>query len=120
MEIYKEFKVEAAHRLTGVCDGHPCRVLHGHTYTIVIHISGPVDTQTGMVLDFGELKKHAAPVIAQLDHHCLNDIPGLENPTSENLLRWLWRRLKPALPGLAKLVVQKTPTCGAIYCGEDE
>lgn len=118
MEIYKEFKVEAAHRLTGVGAGHPCGKLHGHTYTVLIHIAGPVDPVTGMVLDFSELKKHVAPVIDELDHHCLNDIPGLDNPTSENLVRWLWRRIKPKLPGLAKIVIQETPTCGVVYQGE--
>lgn len=119
MEIYKEFKLEAAHRLTGVAADHPCRALHGHSYTVRVCVAGPVEPVSGMVIDFSELKQQVAPALGELDHHFLNDIPGLENPTSENLVRWLWRRIKPGVPGLVRIILQETPTCGVSYEGED-
>ena len=78
-----------------------------------------VDPETGWVMDFAALKACFGPLEDRLDHRLLNEIEGLENPTSENLARWIWRELKPALPGLSKLVVRETCTAGCIYRGED-
>ena len=119
MIIFKELTFEAAHLLPNVPEGHMCRRLHGHSYVIQIYVSGDIDPKVGWVMDFGDLKEAARPVIDQLDHHYLNDIPGLENPTSEVLARWLWNRLRPLIPKLSKLVVKETPTSGCIYQGED-
>lgn len=83
-------------------------------------MSGEVMEKEGWVQDFGEISSAFKPLHDQLDHYFLNDIEGLENPTSENLARWIWLRLKPALPGLSKIVVRETCTAGCIYCGEDE
>ncbi|MBL8236643.1 MAG: 6-carboxytetrahydropterin synthase QueD [Bryobacterales bacterium] len=120
MEIFKEFTVEAAHLLPNVPEGHKCRRLHGHSFRIAIYLSGPLDGKLGWVADFGEIKKACGPVEDELDHRYLNEIPGLENPTSENLARWIWRRVRPALPLLSKVVVRETCTSGCIYQGEDE
>ena len=98
MEIYKEFSIEAAHRLPHVPEGHKCARLHGHSFQVSIHVSGSVDAQSGWVMDFADIKAAFKPIWEQLDHHYLNDITGLENPTSENLARWIWRELKPTLP----------------------
>lgn len=118
MEIFKQFSAEAAHWLPNVPEGHKCRRLHGHSFRIEIHVAGPVDPQMGWVEDFGEIKKAYKPIEEQIDHHCLNEIAGLENPTSENLARWIWQRLKPTLPQLSKVIVQETCTSGCIYTGE--
>lgn len=118
MEIYKEFSIEAAHRLPHVPEGHKCARLHGHSFQVSIHVSGPVDTASGWVMDFADIKAAFQPVWARLDHHYLNDIAGLENPTSENLARWIWRELKPALPLLSKIIVKETCTSGCVYCGD--
>ncbi len=118
MDIFKEIRFEAAHLLPNLPEGHKCRRLHGHSFTIVVHVSGPVDPHLGWVIDFGDLKKAFRPLYDQLDHHYLNDIPGLENPTSENLARWIWDRLKPALPQLTEVVVRETCTSGCSYRGE--
>src|SRR5512136_1686638 len=118
MEIFKEIRFEAAHLLPNLPDGHKCRRLHGHSFVVVVHVSGPVDPRLGWVIDFGDLKKAFRPLYDQLDHHYLNDIPGLENPTSENLARWIWRHLKPALPQLNKVEVRETCTSGCVYRGE--
>lgn len=117
MEIYKEFSFEAAHRLPNVPDGHKCARLHGHSFYVRLYVSGDVDSHTGWIMDFGELKAAFDPIYQQLDHHYLNDIAGLENPTSENLARWIWQRLKPTLPMLSKIEVKETCTSGCIYQG---
>ena len=117
MIIYKEFSFDSAHHLPFVPEGHKCRNVHGHTYHIKIFIDGPIEKEVGWVMDFGELKKAWKPIEDQLDHHNLNDIPGLENPTAENIVVWIWNRLKPALPYLSKLELKETPTSGVIYAG---
>jgi 6-pyruvoyltetrahydropterin/6-carboxytetrahydropterin synthase len=120
MEIFKEFTVEAAHKLPNVPAGHKCGRLHGHSFRLEVHVSGRVGEETGWVLDFADIKTAFQPLERQLDHNYLNEIPGLENPTSENLARWLWGRLLPELPGLSCVVVRETCTSGCIYRGPDK
>jgi 6-pyruvoyltetrahydropterin/6-carboxytetrahydropterin synthase len=117
MKIYKQFTFEAAHRLPNVPEGHKCARLHGHSFHVEIHVSGPIGADTGWVMDFADLKTAFAPLHRVLDHNYLNDIPGLENPTSEHIARWIWDRLQPALPNLSQIVVRETCTSGAIYDG---
>jgi 6-pyruvoyltetrahydropterin/6-carboxytetrahydropterin synthase len=116
MEIFKEFRFEAAHKLPNVPPGHRCARLHGHSFRVEIHVVGEVD-RTGWVRDFADLKAAFDPLYQQLDHNYLNAIPGLENPTSELLAQWIWERLEAALPGLSSIVVRETCTSGAIYKG---
>jgi 6-pyruvoyltetrahydropterin/6-carboxytetrahydropterin synthase len=120
MEIYKQFTFEAAHRLPNVPPGHKCARLHGHSFEVTVHVRGPLSTDTGWVMDFADLKAVVKPVIDELDHYYLNEIAGLENPTSEVIARWIWRRLASMLPGLTQIVVRETCTSGCIYRGEDE
>jgi 6-pyruvoyltetrahydropterin/6-carboxytetrahydropterin synthase len=117
MDVFRVFQIEAAHRLPNVPAGHKCARMHGHSFRIEIHISGPVGEESGWVMDFADLRRAFQPLFDQLDHHCLNDIQGLENPTSENLARWIWVRLQPDLPVLSRVVVQETCTAGCIYTG---
>jgi len=117
MEIFKEFSIEAAHWLPRVPEGHKCGRLHGHSFRVELHLEGPVDAELGWVLDFADLKTAFAPLYEQLDHHCLNEVSGLENPTSENLARWIWDRLKPELPELSAVVVRETCTSGCVFRG---
>lgn len=116
-EIYKRFTVEAAHRLPNVPPGHKCARLHGHSFGIELRVRGALDPELGWVQDFADIKAIFKPIYEQLDHHYLNDIPGLENPTSERLAVWIWDRLKPQLPGLSAVVVQETCTSGCEYRG---
>jgi 6-pyruvoyltetrahydropterin/6-carboxytetrahydropterin synthase len=118
MEIYKEFTFEAAHFLPNVQEGHKCRRLHGHSYRVRITVDGPVLPDAGWVMDFGNIKRSFNPILEQLDHWCLNDIEGLENPTSENIARWIWVRLKPSLPELSRIDISETCTSGCSYAGE--
>lgn len=120
MHIFKTFQIEAAHRLPSVPPGHKCARLHGHTFMVEIRVRGRVGEESGWVQDFADLDAAFRPLRERLDHACLNEIEGLENPTSENLARWIWRRLRAALPGLCRVTVQENCTCGCIYCGEDE
>jgi 6-pyruvoyltetrahydropterin/6-carboxytetrahydropterin synthase len=120
MELFKQFSIEAAHWLPNVPADHKCRRMHGHSFQIQVHVRGPVDPHLGWVMDFAEIKAAFAPVEDEIDHRCLNDVAGLENPTSENLARWLWKRLRPALPLLSKIVVQETCTSGCVFEGEQE
>jgi 6-pyruvoyltetrahydropterin/6-carboxytetrahydropterin synthase len=117
MEIFKEFTFEAAHKLPGVPDGHKCARLHGHSFRVEIHVAGEVDGKTGWVMDFADIKTAFKPLYDVLDHHYLNDVEGLGNPTSEEIARWIWVRLQLALPGLSKVVVRETCTSGAVYVG---
>lgn len=118
MDLYREFTIEAAHRLPNVPAGHKCARLHGHSFRIEIQVRGAVDTHTGWVMDFAALREAFQPLFDQLDHHYLNEIEGLDNPTSENLARWIWRALKPRLPQLSRIIIRETCTSGCIYEGE--
>jgi 6-pyruvoyltetrahydropterin/6-carboxytetrahydropterin synthase len=117
MEIFKEFTFEAAHRLPMVPPEHKCARLHGHSFKVILHVRGEVDESLGWFMDFADLDTAFRPTYAQLDHHYLNEIPGLENPTSENLARWIWERVAPVLPGLSEVVVRETCTSGCVYEG---
>ncbi|MBD1576613.1 6-carboxytetrahydropterin synthase QueD [Vibrio sp. S11_S32] len=117
-EIYKDFIFEAAHHLPNVPAGHKCGRLHGHSFFVRLYVKGEVDATTGWVIDFGDIKQIFAPIYERLDHYYLNDIEGLENPTSEVLAKWIWLQVKPALPQLSKVEIKETCTAGCIYVGE--
>jgi 6-pyruvoyltetrahydropterin/6-carboxytetrahydropterin synthase len=118
MDIYKTFTIEAAHRLPNVPDGHQCARLHGHSFRVDLVVSGKPDPRTGWIMDFAEIKAAFGPLHARLDHHYLNEVEGLENPTSERLATWIWERLKPGLPLLSEVVVHETCTSGCRYRGD--
>lgn len=117
MIIYKQFTFDSAHFLPNVPTGHKCREMHGHTYHLTLHIEGAVLDKEGWVLDFGDIKTIMKPIIDALDHHLLNNIPGLENPTAELLSVWIWTRVKPGLPALKRVELKETLTSGVIYEG---
>ncbi|MEX1198214.1 MAG: 6-carboxytetrahydropterin synthase QueD [Pseudohongiellaceae bacterium] len=118
MDIFKDFSFEAAHRLPNVAEGHKCARLHGHSFQVRIVVSGPVGETSGWVMDFGDIKTAFRPIRDQLDHYYLNEIEGLENPTSEHIARWIWQRLKPALPELSRIEIRETCTSGCLYTGD--
>lgn len=117
MEIYKEFTFEAAHLLPNVPPGHKCSRLHGHSYRVIVHLDGDIDEDAGWVTDFADISCATKPVIAQLDHYYLNEIPGLENPTSEVVAMWIWERVAPLLRQLSQVSVRETCTSGCNYRG---
>ena len=118
MIIYKTFTFDSAHFLPNVPEGHKCKNMHGHTYRLTVFIDGEITEPYGWMIDFADLKKHISPIINQLDHHCLNDLEGLENPTSENLVVWLWNRIKLLIPELKRIELNETATSGVIYEGK--
>ena len=118
VELTRTFHVSAAHALPEVPSGHKCGHAHGHNFEIEVAVRGETNPQTGFLMDYGELKRLVAPVIARLDHRVLNEIPGLENPTSEILSRWLWEQLEELLPGLFRITIRETPSSSCSYWGE--
>jgi 6-pyruvoyltetrahydropterin/6-carboxytetrahydropterin synthase len=117
VELSQKFRIEAAHLLPRVPEGHKCRRLHGHSYRIEIVVEGEVDPQTGWLVDYANIKEAFKPLFEQLDHHYLNEVEGLENPTSENLARWIWVRLRDQLP-LAEVRIEETCASACAYRGE--
>ena len=120
MEIFKEFRFEAAHRLPHVPATHKCARLHGHSFVVQVYVRGPVGAESGWVIDFADISAAWQPLHAVLDHNFLNEVEGLENPTSERLARWIWRKISPALPAISQVVVRETCTSGCVYRGDDE
>ena len=118
VEIAKEFRFEAAHYLPQVSKDHKCRRLHGHSYRFQVRLGGHINTKEGWLRDFKDITETVQPLLVNhLDHYCLNDVSGLENPTSENLAIWLWNQLKPKLPQLIEITVFETCTSLATYSG---
>jgi 6-pyruvoyltetrahydropterin/6-carboxytetrahydropterin synthase len=117
MKITQAFTFEAAHRLPNVPAAHRCFRMHGHSYRVELQLSGAVDPVSGFVIDFFDVEHAFSPVLARLDHHCLNEVPGLENPTAEHIATWIWREIKGALPALSSVKVFETPNSWAEYEG---
>ena len=117
MKISQAFRFEAAHRLPNVPPSHRCSRLHGHSYRIEVQLDGPVDPVTGFVADFFDMEASFAEITHALDHQCLNDVAGLENPTAENIAVWIWERLKRKLKHMASVRVYETADCWAEYGG---
>jgi|TARA_Y100000310_G_scaffold300838_1_gene336823 6-pyruvoyltetrahydropterin/6-carboxytetrahydropterin synthase len=119
MEVFKEFRFEAAHFLPNVGEGHQCARMHGHSYLVTVHVEGEVGEDTGWVVDYATISKAFEPIHRMLDHRILNDVAGLENSTAETLAKWIWDWIEAArlLPGLSQIVVKETPTAGCVYRG---
>lgn len=117
MELRKTFQFEAAHLLPRLPESHKCRRLHGHSFQAEIVVSGERDPELGWLIDYADITSAFKPLWEQLDHRYLNEVPGLENPTSENIAVWIWDRLKPALPLLVEVVVAETCTARCAYRG---
>ncbi|MGH9456161.1 MAG: 6-carboxytetrahydropterin synthase QueD [Thermoanaerobaculia bacterium] len=117
VELAKDFRFEAAHYLPNLPPEHKCCRMHGHSFRGQIVVRGPVDPVTGWLIDFGELKALVRPLLDRLDHYVLNEVEGLENPTSENLAIWIWQRLAPQLPILHRVTIEETCTSRCHYYG---
>jgi len=117
MIIFKQFTFDSAHSLPNVPEGHKCKRVHGHTYRLKVFVEGPLEENLDWVMDFTDIKDIVKPVVNQLDHYYMNDITGLENPTCENIAKWIWTKIQPRLPGLSYIELHETPTTGVIYNG---
>ena len=117
VRLIQRFRFEAAHRLPHAPAGHKCSRLHGHSFRVKLVCEGEIDPKTGWLIDFAEIKRVFEPLLERLDHRYLNEVEGLENPTAENIARWIWTRLKPSLPMLSRITVAETCTAKCEYRG---
>ncbi len=117
VELVKDFRFEAAHYLPNVPEGHKCRRMHGHSFRGEVAVRGPVDARIGWLIDFADMKRAVDPVVARLDHYLLNEVEGLENPTSEQIAVWMWERIAPSLPQLYRVTIEETCTTRCHYFG---
>ena len=117
MRIFKTFRFESAHRLPHVPEGHKCGRLHGHSYVVDVHVEGPVGRTSGWVVDFAEIEAAWRPLDDALDHRLLNEVEGLENPTSEVLAAWIYRCLEGQLPTLESVTVSETCDARVVFRG---
>jgi 6-pyruvoyltetrahydropterin/6-carboxytetrahydropterin synthase len=117
IELRKTFQFEAAHRLPHLPDSHKCRRLHGHSFKAEIAVAGECEPKLGWLMDYADIADAFKPIWDQLDHRYLNEIPGLENATSENIADWIWEKLKPRLPQLTEILVAETCTARCIFRG---
>jgi 6-pyruvoyltetrahydropterin/6-carboxytetrahydropterin synthase len=117
IELRKSFQFEAAHLLPRLPKSHKCRRLHGHSFKVEIVVAGECDPKLGWLMDYAEITRRFKPIWLKLDHRYLNEVPGLENPTSEAVAVWIWEKLKPRLPLLTEVIVAETCTARAIYRG---
>jgi 6-pyruvoyltetrahydropterin/6-carboxytetrahydropterin synthase len=118
MRLEHDLRFEAAHWLPHVPEGHRCRRIHGHSYMVTVVVEGPVDPRSGWVVDYATLEAAVKPAVDALDHHLLNELDGLANPTSEAIAMWIWARVRPALPGLVELRLHETHDTRCVYRGD--
>lgn len=116
IEIFKTFTFDSAHWLPEVPEGHKCKNMHGHTYTLTLFLKGELKQKEGWLLDFAVIKEKIDPILKLVDHKVLNEVKGLENPTCELFCIWWFEKLKPIIPELNKIELKETPTSGAVYC----
>ena len=117
VRLTKDFTFEAAQTLPCAPEGHKCRQMHGHSFKVEIAVAGECDPELGWVMDYADISDAFKPLWEKLDHRYLNEISGLENPTSENVALWIWKKLKPRLPLLTEVVVAETCTARCVYRG---
>jgi 6-pyruvoyltetrahydropterin/6-carboxytetrahydropterin synthase len=119
IELRKTFQFEAAHLLPYLPEDHKCRRLHGHSFKAEIAVAGECDPKLGWLMDYAEISAAFKPLWEQLDHRYLNDVAGLENPTSENIASWIWQHLKSSLPLLTEVAVAETCTARCVFRGPE-
>lgn len=117
VELFREYTFDAARRLTALPAGHKCGRLHGHTFLLRVWVGGELDAKTGMLIDFADVDAALRPVLDALDHHDLNELPGLENPTTEHVAMWIWARAKAALPRMTRIELRESATAGVVITG---
>tara|TARA_B100001559_G_scaffold320560_1_gene333149 strand:+ start:1786 stop:2142 length:357 start_codon:yes stop_codon:yes gene_type:complete len=118
MIVYKKFHIESARSLPNLPNEHPCSQIHGHSFEIILKVSGELNEKTGFIIDFQEIEDSFNPIRLLLDHAYLNNIKGLENPTSENMCKYIWGEIKPAISGLVEIEIKETHSTGCIYKGD--
>ena len=116
--LRRKFDFEAAQHLPSFPEGHKCRQMHGHSFGLEVCVTGPIDPKSGLVYDHAKIAEAVRPILVKLDHSCLNETPGLENPTLEVMCQWFWIKLSPLLPGLSEITLHETPRASCTYRGD--
>ena len=114
-ELKQQFQIESARFLPNLPPEHPCSRMHGHSFKIILTLKGPLHPKLGWVCDYHEIEKVTKPILQELDHQTLNNVPGLENPTSEKLAVWLYEKIRVKLPLLTRISVQETASTECSY-----
>jgi 6-pyruvoyltetrahydropterin/6-carboxytetrahydropterin synthase len=118
ISLRRIFDFEAAQHLPSFPEGHKCRRMHGHSFQLEVVVTGTVDPKTGLFYDHGKIAAAVRPIVERLDHTCLNETAGLENPTLEVMAKWFWDTLAPQLPGLSEITLHETPRASCTYRGD--
>ncbi len=114
-ELKQHFNIESARFLPHLPKGHPCAKIHGHSFKITVRLQGPLDEKIGWLIDYNDISAALNLILQKIDHQLLNEIPGLENPTSELLAFWFYNEAVKILPQLVQVIVSETPNTEAIY-----
>lgn len=109
-ELKQHFQIESARFLPFLPEGHPCRRMHGHSFKFILSLQGELDPALGWVMDYHQISSLMKPLLERLDHQVLNEVPGLKNPTSENLCLWIYQEAKKLIPQLTRVTVAETPS----------
>lgn len=117
VELKQHFQVESARFLPQLDKNHPCAHMHGHSFKIILSFVGDVNPQIGWLIDYHQISQIMSPILKQIDHRVLNEVPGLENPTSENLAKWIYDQVKSRISFLISVNVSETPFTECIYSG---
>ncbi len=114
-ELKQHFQIESARFLPKLEKSHPCSRMHGHSFKIILTLVGSLDPVVGWVIDYNEIQERMKPILDRIDHRVLNEVPGLENPTSEYLAKWLYDQARAVLPTLNRVTVAETPATECSY-----
>jgi 6-pyruvoyltetrahydropterin/6-carboxytetrahydropterin synthase len=114
-ELKQQFQIEAARFLPRLPTNHPCSRMHGHSFVILLTLQGNLDPEVGWVRDYHEISQTMSPLLKMMDHKVLNEVPGLENPTSENLCRFIYEHMKPQITELKSVTVKETSLTECTY-----
>ena len=119
MQVFRNFRFHSARHLPKLDDNHICKKIHGHTFNLIVYVNGEINSKTGFVIDFYTIDKIVeSNIIKKIDHKLLNDIPNLDNPTSEHLCVWIWNNLNKQLEGLSKIILSEDHGTGIVFKGE--
>lgn len=114
-ELKQHFQIESARFLPHLPKEHPCSRMHGHSFKIILTLVGDVDPKIGWVIDYNDIQAAMKPFLEKIDHRVLNEVEGLENPTSELLAVWIYERARKVLPQLTRVTIAETPLTECSY-----
>ncbi len=118
MLIFKKYYFDAAHYMAEFEENHNYRKMHGHSFEVTVKLKGDINRKNNWVMDLEELDSFVDPELSKLDHSILNEVDGLEKPTSENIAKWLWSKLIKKIPNLDSIEINRPRIGGCIFNGD--